>query len=132
MISTAGQINDSMLDYHLHKINDYLVERGEKLGELKVAILGVTYKKNVADIRMSSVRRLMDKLGEMTEHIVAYDDVLHAYYTKEDEKICCLENNYHELTSFDLVIYAVDHERYEENKPKIIENSRLFYDLTTV
>ncbi|MGG5340619.1 nucleotide sugar dehydrogenase [Enterococcus sp. AZ192] len=132
LISTAGQINDSMLDYHLHKINDYLVERGEKLGELKVAILGVTYKKNVADIRMSSVRRLVDKLGEMTEHIVAYDDVLYAYYTKEDGKICCLENNYHELTSFDLVIYAVDHERYEENKPKIIENSRLFYDLTTV
>ncbi|GGC79990.1 nucleotide sugar dehydrogenase [Enterococcus wangshanyuanii] len=132
LISTAGQINDSMLEYHLHKINEYLSEQEKDLSGLKIAILGVTYKKNVADIRMSSVRRLMDKLGKMTAQIVAYDDVLHAYYTKDDEKIHRLEKNYHELTSFDLVIYAVDHELYEENKPKIIENSRLFYDLTIV
>lgn len=40
-----------------------------------------------------------------------------------------LENNYRQLKEYNLVIYAVNHEVYKENKKEIINNSALFYDL---
>ncbi|WP_277989052.1 MULTISPECIES: hypothetical protein [Enterococcus] len=43
-----------------------------------------------------------------------------------------MEQDYQQLMQYDLVIYAVDHDVYEEKKKLIMDKSRLFYDLTTV
>ncbi|MFD1899548.1 nucleotide sugar dehydrogenase [Enterococcus termitis] len=131
LIDTAGKINDSMLDYYLQQINDYVTGNKQTMTSMTIAVLGVTYKKNVADIRMSSVMTLIEKLKTMGAHVVAFDDVLHNYHHKSQEEIRSLAGKYQQLKTFDLVIYAVDHDSYENKKPMIIENSQLFYDLTT-
>jgi UDP-N-acetyl-D-glucosamine dehydrogenase len=132
LIEVAGKINDSMLDYYLQKLEEYMTANDKKLTDLTVAVLGITYKKNIADTRMSGVITLMDRLKEVGVSVVAFDDVLHAYDLETEEKIHCLKENYDQLKNFDLVIYAVGHDLYEEKKSLIVENSQLFYDLTTV
>ncbi|WP_242596349.1 nucleotide sugar dehydrogenase [Enterococcus ureasiticus] len=79
LIDIAGKINDSMLDYYLEKIKDLTTESKKDFIEMNIAVLGVTYKKNVADVRMSSVISLIRKLKEKNISIVAYDDVMHPY-----------------------------------------------------
>lgn len=133
LIQTAGKINDSMLDYYLEKIITYANKKSDKnLDEMNVAILGVTYKKNVADTRMSSVITLIKELEEMNVTVVAYDDIILSNTNSPVESITSLEGDYCQLKKFDMVIYAVDHELYEKNKENIIDNSQLFYDLTLV
>jgi UDP-N-acetyl-D-glucosamine dehydrogenase len=132
LIEVAGKINDSMLDYYLQKLEEYMAVNDKKLTDLNVAVLGITYKKNIADTRMSGVITLMERLKKLGINVVAFDDVLHAYDLETVEKIHCLKENYDQLKDFDLVIYAVGHDLYEAKKSLIIENSQLFYDLTTV
>ncbi|MGX7148488.1 nucleotide sugar dehydrogenase [Enterococcus ureasiticus] len=132
LIDIAGKINDSMLDYYLEKIKDLTTASKKDFTEMNIAVLGVTYKKNVADVRMSSVISLIKKLKEKNISIVAYDDVMHPYSTSINETVINLDQDYQQLMQYDLVIYAVDHDVYEEKKKLIMDKSRLFYDLTTV
>lgn len=133
LIETAGEINDSMLDYYLNKIVAYIGKNlDKKLDEMKIAILGITYKKNVADTRMSSVISLIQKLKERNSTVVVYDDILYSTTNITQNNVSRLEQKYHQLKEFDMVIYAVNHQLYEDNKANIIRNSQLFYDLTLV
>lgn len=133
LIETAGKINDSMLGYYLDKLKSFVKRSVNKdLNELTIAVVGITYKKNVADTRMSSVLSFIQELTEQAIEVVAYDDVLLKYSTFSETKVSSLEKNYQQLDEFDLVIYAVGHDLYEKKKTEIIDNSRLFYDLTSV
>ncbi|MHC5227052.1 nucleotide sugar dehydrogenase [Enterococcus sp. LJL99] len=133
LISTAGAINDSMLDYNFDKLLNYVKESTTKnMAKMKVAILGLSYKKNIADTRMSSVVTLAKRLETQTRSVHIFDDIIHANKGHGSEKVIPLEKNYTQLKQFDLIIYAVNHDLYEQEKEMIVENSPLFYDLTMV
>lgn len=132
LINIAGKINDSMLDYYLEKIKDHTAKNKKEFAKMTIAVIGVTYKKNVADVRMSSVISLIKKLKEENVNVVAYDDVMYPYRASTDETVINLEQDYQQLMQYDLVIYAVNHAIYEEKKHLIMDKSQLFYDLTTV
>ncbi|ALS00952.1 nucleotide sugar dehydrogenase [Enterococcus silesiacus] len=132
LIDIAGKINDSMLDYYLEKIKDLSAQSKKEFAEMSIAVIGVTYKKNIADVRMSSVISLIKKLKAKNISVVAYDDVMHPYSASTDETVIGLEQDYQQLMQYDLVIYAVDHDVYEDKKKLIMDKSQLFYDLTTV
>lgn len=66
MIQLARMTNNGMPQYTVSVLQDMLNERGYPLNKTKVAILGVTYKKNVDDPRESpfyKVRELLSKKG---------------------------------------------------------------------
>ena len=133
LISTAGKINDSMLDYNLTKLVNYVKQHTEKkLSELTIAILGLSYKKNIADTRMSSVVTLAKRLQSDSRSVSIFDDVISANNGYGNENVLALEKDYTKLNQFDLIIYAVNHDLYEQNKEVIVKNSHLFYDLTMV
>ncbi|WP_242700576.1 UDP-N-acetyl-D-glucosamine dehydrogenase [Enterococcus sp. DIV0212c] len=133
LIQAAGEINDSMLDYYLNKIIAYAEKKSDKsLDEMNIAILGITYKKNVADTRMSSVISLIKKLEDLNMNVISFDDVIVSNVTLTENSVMSLEGDYCQLKDFDLVIYAVGHNIYEKNKKELVQNSQLFYDLTLV
>ena len=133
LISTAGEINDSMLDYNLTKLVNYVKQHTDKnLSELTIAILGLSYKKNIADTRMSSVVTLAKRLQSDSSSVSIFDDVISANNGYGNETVLALEKDYTKLNQFDLIIYAVNHDLYEQNKEVIVKNSPLFYDLTMV
>ena len=72
MIEAAGRINDHMPTFVIEKMTRLLRERGKRNGGGRVLVLGVTYKKDVADLRESSALEVVRRL-----HADGYDVVYH-------------------------------------------------------
>lgn len=72
-IELAGEINNAMPQWVVHKIIDALNSHGKPIKNSKVLVLGVAYKKNVDDARESPAVRVMSHLAKK-EAIVAYSD----------------------------------------------------------
>ena len=65
-IELAGQINGSMPRFVVNKIQAALNDRGKSVKNSRVHLLGMAYKKDIADVRESpslDVLGLLDKLG---------------------------------------------------------------------
>ncbi len=72
-IELAGEINDAMPQWVVHKIIDSLNRYGKPIKNSKILILGVAYKKNVDDARESPAVRVMDQLHKH-QAIISYSD----------------------------------------------------------
>jgi len=62
LIELAGMINDQMPDYVVARIADELNDAGKSLRNSQLLVVGVTYKKDVADLRESPALKVIDRL----------------------------------------------------------------------
>lgn len=72
-IELAGEINTSMPYYVVSKVIEGLNRQRKCLKGSKILILGITYKKDVADVRESPALRIVELLEEKGA-IVSYND----------------------------------------------------------
>ena len=75
LIEAAGRINDHMPTFVIEKMARLLKERGKNGGTARVLVLGVTYKKDVADLRESSALEVVRRL-HADGYQVSYHDPL--------------------------------------------------------
>jgi UDP-N-acetyl-D-glucosamine dehydrogenase len=75
MIEAAGRINDHMPTFVIEKTARLLKERGKPGDSGTVLVLGVTYKKDVADLRESSALEVVKRLASRG-YTVQYHDGL--------------------------------------------------------
>jgi UDP-N-acetyl-D-glucosamine dehydrogenase len=61
-IELAGQINDHMPDVVVERVGDALNERGKSVRGSRILILGVSYKRDVGDVRESPAIKVIDRL----------------------------------------------------------------------
>ena len=95
-IELADQVNQEMPGYFVGRAE-------EKLGTLKamkVLVVGVSYKPNVADVRESPVQGLIFGLRQKNAHVSWHDDLVKEW---NGEKSVALSNEY------DLAILATPH-----------------------
>ena len=64
-IELAGEINTSMPNYVIQKVNEALNNSGKSVNGSRILILGLAYKKNVDDLRESPSLVLMESLMDM-------------------------------------------------------------------
>lgn len=64
IIDTANEINKSMPNFIVDRIEQLLVERNKKLSEAKLVIIGVTYKPNVQDMRETPAIPILQRLQD--------------------------------------------------------------------
>jgi UDP-N-acetyl-D-glucosamine dehydrogenase len=62
LIELAGMINDQMPDYVVERVADKLNDAGKSLRNSQVFVIGVTYKKDVPDMRESPALKVIDRL----------------------------------------------------------------------
>jgi UDP-N-acetyl-D-glucosamine dehydrogenase len=74
-IDIAQQINGAMPGYVVQRIGDALNESGKPLSGSRVLILGVSYKKDVSDVRESPALEIIRTLSAKNA-IVSYSDPL--------------------------------------------------------
>src|SRR3569833_1206924 len=72
-IELAGEINASMPDYVISKITSALNARRKSMNGSSVLVLGVSYKRNVDDMRESPSVILMERLRDLGA-LVSYSD----------------------------------------------------------
>jgi len=102
------EVNNSMQKFVSKKIEEKIISIQQKKIDPKVLICGLTYKKDVSDVRNSLSLKIFINLRKKYKKIIGYD------YVCEDKislKFKIRRNIERIKDSFDLVIFLVDHKK---------------------
>ena len=114
-IELAGQINSAMPRHVVAKLEESLSSHlGKPLSGARVLLLGLAYKKNVADMRESPTFKLMEIL-EKRGALTAYHDphIAEIPHTREHSEFTGRKSvalTPEELSKFDAVLLSTDHD----------------------
>ena len=127
-IELAGEINKSMPKYVVQKISEILNHNCMSIKNSKILLLGISYKKNVDDMRESPSLEIMDLLLNKGA-VVDYSD---PYFEEIPEtrrykfKFRSVELNQDNIQSYDLILLSTDHDSFDYEL--IRKNSNLIID----
>ena len=114
-IELAGEINSSMPHYVVSQTTNALNKEGKPLKNSKILILGISYKKNIDDLRESPSLVIIDLLnnkGAKVDYCDPYFDVLPKTrkFQFNLKRIDLSEEN---LKKADAVIISTDHDLFD-------------------
>lgn len=118
IIATGRSVNESMATYVINKFYELMKKANKKVEESRVAILGITYKKDCLDIRNSKVINIINKLSDKGVDCVVSDYVADADSVRKMYQINLVEFN--KINNVDAVILAVPHSKYRNLMEKQI------------
>lgn len=124
-IELADGINSGMPQYVAQRVIRALNERGKSIKGSRITVLGVSYKKNVDDLRESPSLEIMRLLAEEGA-VVGYSDP-HASSLKIDGRIVAsspLKKDF--IRKQDCIILAADHDAFGYSM--IRDNAKLIFD----
>lgn len=114
-IELAGEVNASMPDFVINKVMHALNQRKKAINGSKVIVLGLSYKKNIDDMRESPSVHLMEKLRLLGAEI-SYSDPHVPFFPKMREHYFELQSTPltpETLGSVDCVLLATDHDDFD-------------------
>ena len=116
-----------------HKLKDYIYNQlTKKINNFKkknkrncrILISGITYKKNVADIRNSYSLEIYLKLKKLYKSISAYDK----YCSLDNQKKFKVLNKINVNLNYDLVVFLVDHNYNRKLYKSVVLKKIKYYD----
>ncbi len=117
VILAGRRINDSMGVYLAQRLIKLLAIHGDRpLKQVRVGILGLTFKENVRDLRNSRVPDIVKELKQFGIEPLIYDPIADPKAVKREYGIEL--NDVDSFTRLDAVILAVTHRQYLENLPQ--------------
>ncbi|MCJ7617987.1 MAG: nucleotide sugar dehydrogenase, partial [Desulfobacterales bacterium] len=113
MILAGRRINDNMGKYVAEQAVKLLIRAGKQVRGAKIAILGLTFKEDVPDLRNTKVVTIINELKDYGVEVYVHDPLAEAgeanmYYNLE------LQEDIQRLAGVDGVIVAVIHKLYRE------------------
>jgi len=124
-IKLAADTNANMPGFAVTRLKAML---GKSFKNARVLVLGVTYKKDVKDLRKSPSIRLIELLKKQTR--VDYYDPLIPYLKLDGLDLKAVDLTPAKLRGYDVVVVAVDHSAVDYNL--IYKNARLIFDTRNV
>jgi UDP-N-acetyl-D-glucosamine dehydrogenase len=128
-IKLASDIITSMPKYAVERIRQALNARGIKLNKAKVLIVGVTYKKNIKDLRKSPALDIIEILKKNRIYVSYYDPLI-PYLKLSNISLKSLDLKKAQLSTFDCVVIVTDHSFLDYRY--ILKNSKLIFDTRNV
>jgi UDP-N-acetyl-D-glucosamine dehydrogenase len=127
-IELAGEINASMPKWVANKVTEALAQQEKDLQGAKVLILGVAYKKNVADHRETPAFKLMELLLDSKIELDYHDPyVPQLNKTRDyDFRMSSVDISAETLAGYDLVILTTDHDVFDYDL--ILQNAKYIID----
>jgi len=127
-IELAGEINTSMPAYVVSRLVEALNECGKPLKGSKILVLGISYKKDVDDLRESPSLVIIELLLKKGAAVVYNDPYFRSIpLTRQHNlKVPSVELTPEELASVDAVVVATAHSTYDMNF--ICKHARLVVD----
>jgi UDP-N-acetyl-D-glucosamine dehydrogenase len=123
-IELAGEINSEMPEYVCRRVADALNEREKSVKGSRILVLGVSYKRDVEDVRESpalDILRLLESRGAR----VGYNDP-HVPRLELDSSVLSSLDLLPAVAEADLVVIVTDHSSYDY--ARIVEKARLLLD----
>lgn len=132
-IITAGrEINDYMGKYISSRVIKELICRQNKMDNLKILVLGFTFKENCPDLRNTKVIDIIRSLQSFNATVDCFDPKASKEEALREYNIELLEEN-PSWSNYNAVVYAVAHneflELFELNYPSIIHGKTFIFDL---
>jgi len=124
-IKLASDIITHMPEYVVGRLQDILRLNHISLQKAKVLIVGVTYKRDIRDLRKSPALDIIDTLQKKNIK-VSYFDPLLPYLKVNHINLRSIELNRKSLAGFNCVLIATDHSGLDY--PFILKNSSLIFD----
>ncbi|MDI9503150.1 MAG: nucleotide sugar dehydrogenase [Tissierellia bacterium] len=110
LIETAGEVNSMMPEFVVDRAFHILNDKKKAINGSKVLLLGVAYKKDIDDLRMSPALRVLEIL-ESFHADVSYYDAYNPQFTAYDGTLrrSMPELSAEDIASYDLIIVTTDH-----------------------
>lgn len=123
-VELANDVNDHMPDYVVQRVTALLNEQKLAVNGSKIAILGLSYKKNVGDVRESPALRVVQLLQHLGAEVVAVDPYVERHLL--DPAICLEPLTKALLGAMDLAVILTDHDSFDMDL--VATESRLVMD----
>ncbi len=129
-IQLASDVISRMPEYIVHRIEEALLGSGKRLSGCKILVVGVTYKKDVKDLRKSPS---IDVIASLRKHgaFVFYSDPLIPFLKIKDINLKSVVLKESNIKKFDCLLIATDHTGldygYLRRHAKLIFDSRNVY-----
>lgn len=128
-IKIASEITNNMPIYVAKRVEELLEEQGKAIANAKILVIGVTYKKDVKDLRKSPSLDIIGALQKRKAGVSYYDPLI-PYLKFNHINLKGIALNPRTLRKFDCVIIATDHSTLDYQS--IRRNSRLIFDTRNV
>ncbi|MBF0385963.1 MAG: nucleotide sugar dehydrogenase [Candidatus Omnitrophica bacterium] len=122
-IKLSADINSAMPQYAVSRLKDFIGKKG------KILVVGVTYKKDVKDLRKSPPLKLIEILQDYG-FIVDYHDPLIPYLRIGNISLENTSLSAKNICGYDCVVIATDHTQV--NYPLILAQAKKIFDLRNV
>ncbi|MCB0685916.1 MAG: nucleotide sugar dehydrogenase [Saprospiraceae bacterium] len=133
VILSGRRVNDGIPAFIAKKLLQLLLKNGKNPNHCKVAVLGVTFKENVSDIRNSKVADLIEELMQYAIHVHIHDPHASPNEVSKEYKYSLtakLDDDY------DAVIVAVNHAAYQDFDPayfkSIMKDKPILFDIKSM
>lgn len=127
-IRLAADLNHDMPLYAISRLKTMLKARGKSLAKAKILVLGVTYKKDVRDLRKSPSLRLLELLKAQCS--VEYHDPMVPYLNIDGLNMDSITLTPASLKRFDGVMITVDHT--DVDHALIARHAKLVFDIKNI
>jgi UDP-N-acetyl-D-glucosamine dehydrogenase len=128
-IKLASDVISQMPEYIVERVINLLTKNNKALNKIKVLVIGVTYKRDVKDLRKSPALDIID-IFQRKGIKVSYYDPLIPYLKLNHINLESIRLSKQGLGKFDCIIIATDHSGIDY--AFIFRNSRLVFDSRNV
>jgi UDP-N-acetyl-D-glucosamine dehydrogenase len=127
MIDLASYIDHFMPEYVVERVDKALGRK--KISNSKILILGVTYKKDVKDLRESPALDIIEKLQKKKTKVDYYDPLI-PYLRVNNINLKRSPLNFTKLKQYDCIILVTGHKGVDYQK--IRKNAKLIFDTRNI
>jgi UDP-N-acetyl-D-galactosamine dehydrogenase len=113
IILSGRKINDDMGIYVAQNIIKKLIKAEQPIKGSRVAILGITFKENCADVRNSKVIDMIKELEEFGVDVIVHDPIADKEDVWESYRINLVQKE--DLRDLNCVVLAVNHNEFKDN-----------------
>ena len=126
-IELAAEINSAMPDWIISKIMNILNKNSYTIKNSKFLIMGVAYKKNVADTRETPAFKIIEKLSKNGAKVSYYDPHVTKIEIKNiRKKMKSINLKDFKNKKFDFGVLITDHD--DVNYKNIYKNFKIIFD----
>jgi len=127
-IELAGEINTSMPEYVVNKVYHALNENKKCLKDSKILLLGLSYKKDIDDLRESPSLKLIELLQDEGATVDYSDEYVTTIpkLRKYEFKKKSVELTKKNISGYDLVLLSTNHSYYDYKF--IFDNAKIIVD----
>ena len=128
-IKLASEVTTYMPEYVVDRIAGLLKKIGKNLNRTSILVIGVTYKKDIKDLRKSPALDVIEILQKRKSNVSYYDPLI-PYLKINQINLRSTDLKRKNINKFDCVVIATDHSRVDYKF--VLESSKLIFDTRNV